>query len=105
MVNLDARVELVGEVNLFFHIMATNITTQLLHFCWYHSVMQQFRCQILKDKWDSPVWEGFRESRRCSRDTYPETHITEYTKCTKIDLDARIELVGERNLFYFPPGT
>ena len=24
-------------------------------------------------------WEGFRESRRCSRDTYPESFITEYT--------------------------
>ena len=24
-------------------------------------------------------WEGFRESRRCSRDTYPESYITEYT--------------------------
>ena len=24
-------------------------------------------------------WEEFRESRRCSRDTYPESYITEYT--------------------------
>ena len=24
-------------------------------------------------------WEGCRESRRCSRDTYPETYITKYT--------------------------
>ena len=24
------------------------------------------------------VWEGFRESRTCSRDTYPESYITEY---------------------------
>jgi hypothetical protein len=23
--------------------------------------------------------EGFRENRRCSRDTYPESYITEYT--------------------------
>ena len=23
------------------------------------------------------LWEGFRESRRCSRDTYPESYITE----------------------------
>ena len=22
-------------------------------------------------------WEGFREGRRCSRDTYPESYITE----------------------------
>ena len=24
-------------------------------------------------------WEGFREGRRCSRATYPESSITEYT--------------------------
>ena len=24
------------------------------------------------------LWEGFRESGRCSRDTYPESYITEY---------------------------
>ena len=24
------------------------------------------------------LWEGFRESRRCSRDTYPESYITKY---------------------------
>ena len=27
---------------------------------------------------DLSVWEGFRESRRCSRDTYPDSYITEY---------------------------
>ena len=26
-----------------------------------------------------PVWEGCRESRRCSRDTYPESYITKFT--------------------------
>jgi len=26
-----------------------------------------------------PLWEGYRESRRCSRDTYPESYITQYT--------------------------
>ena len=25
------------------------------------------------------LWEGFRESTRCSRDTYPESNIIEYT--------------------------
>ena len=25
------------------------------------------------------AWEGFGESRRCSRDTYPESYITEYS--------------------------
>ena len=24
-------------------------------------------------------WEGFRESIRCSRDTYPESYITKHT--------------------------
>ena len=27
----------------------------------------------------STDWEGYHESRRCSRDTYPESYITEYT--------------------------
>jgi len=26
-----------------------------------------------------PLWEGYHESRRCSRDTYPESYITKYT--------------------------
>ena len=26
-----------------------------------------------------PLWEGCRESRRCSRDTYPESYIIKYT--------------------------
>ena len=25
------------------------------------------------------LWEGYHESRRCSRDTYPESYITKYT--------------------------
>jgi len=24
------------------------------------------------------LWEGYHESRRCSRDTYPESYITKY---------------------------
>ena len=28
---------------------------------------------------DSWLWKGYRESRRCSRDTYPESCITKYT--------------------------
>ena len=28
---------------------------------------------------DSGLWEGCRESRRCSRDTCPESYITKYT--------------------------
>ena len=26
-----------------------------------------------------PFWEGYRESRWCSRDTFPESYITKYT--------------------------
>jgi len=43
-------------------------------------------CVILDDRlrvgWlngFSFLWEGYRESRRCSRDTYPESCITNYT--------------------------
>ena len=25
------------------------------------------------------LWEGYHESRRCSRDTYPESYILKYT--------------------------
>ena len=28
---------------------------------------------------DSRVWEGYRENRRCSRGTYPESYTTKYT--------------------------
>ena len=31
----------------------------------------------------STVWEGYRESRRCSRDTYPESYITKYASKRK----------------------
>ena len=31
-----------------------------------------------------PLWEGYRESRRCSRDTYPESYITKYTSVRRI---------------------
>ena len=29
--------------------------------------------------WVGWLWEGCRESRRCSRDAYPESYITKYT--------------------------
>ena len=31
-----------------------------------------------------PLWEGYRESRRCSRDTYPESYITKYTSIRRL---------------------
>ena len=30
----------------------------------------------LRVGWLNGFWEGYRESRRCSRDTYPESYIT-----------------------------
>ena len=33
----------------------------------------------LRVGWLNGFWERHRDSRRCSRDTYPESHITEYT--------------------------
>jgi hypothetical protein len=32
---------------------------------------------------ESPLWEGYHESRRCSRNTHPESYSTKYTssKC------------------------
>ena len=29
-------------------------------------------------------WEGCRESRRCSRDTYPESYTTKYTSIRRL---------------------
>jgi len=31
------------------------------------------------------LWEGCRESRRCSRDTYPESYITKYTSIRRLN--------------------
>jgi len=31
-----------------------------------------------------PLWEGYRESRICSRDTYPESYIPKYTSIRRI---------------------
>ena len=30
------------------------------------------------------LWEGSHESRRCSRDTYPESYITKYTSIRRL---------------------
>ena len=29
-------------------------------------------------------WEGYHESRRCSRETYPESYITNYTSIRRL---------------------
>jgi len=33
------------------------------------------------------LWEGCRESRSCSRDTYPESYITKYTRIRRITFE------------------
>ena len=30
------------------------------------------------------IWEGYRESRRCLSDTYPESYITKYTSIRRL---------------------
>jgi len=44
-----------------------------------HAPPLQHRDVILRVGWVRPLWEGYHESRRCSRDTYPESYITKYT--------------------------
>ena len=41
--------------------------------CYPQVMNQSFTCVVDR------LWEGCRESRRCSRDTYPESYITKYT--------------------------
>ena len=42
-------------------------------------------------------WEGYRESRRRSRDTYPESYITWYTSITKtVVLGFTVQVMGLR---------
>jgi len=35
-------------------------------------------------------WEGYHESRRCSRDTYPESDITKYTSIRRLRFRFRV---------------
>ena len=41
------------------------------------------------------LWEGCRESRRCSRDTYPESYIAKYTSIRREN--------GTRHSAFAPP--
>ena len=45
-------------------------------------LLQQLRTFVM-DPLEGPLWEGYHESRRCSRNTYPESYSTKYTssKC------------------------
>ena len=39
-----------------------------------------------------PLWKGYHESTKCSRNTYPESHITKYTSIRRLGLgDLEIE--------------
>ena len=49
----------------------------VLFFC----CQQAITCDRLRIGWlNGPLCEEFRESRRCSRDTYPESNITKYIR-------------------------
>jgi len=39
----------------------------------------------LRAGWLNEFWEGCRESRRCSRDTYPDSYITKYTSIRRVN--------------------
>ena len=38
----------------------------------------------LRVGWLNGFWEGYRETRRCSRDTYAESYITKYTSIRRL---------------------
>ena len=42
--------------------------------------------------------KGYYESRRCSRDTYPEPHITKYTCVRRLVVDELVRLRWEPQL-------
>ena len=41
-------------------------------------------------------WEGCRENRRCSRDAYPESHITKHTRIQRLKRLAKKGLTAKR---------
>ena len=48
--------------------------------------------------WLGPFFEGYRESRRCSRDTYPELFVTQYTSIRRESLSQTADEVLEMAL-------
>jgi hypothetical protein len=38
-------------------------------------------------KWGDRLWEGFRESRRCSRHTYLESYITDHIIIYEVEIN------------------
>ena len=48
-----------------------------------------------------PLLEGYHESRRCSKDTYPESYITKYTSIRRLDQDSVQLLQYKQHLHVF----
>ena len=53
------------------------------------------------DRLSAGLWEGCRESRRCSRDTYPESYITEFT-CIRRKISFLLACLGSPGQFSRP---
>ena len=50
------------------------------------------------------LWEGIRKSRRCSRDTYPESYITKNTRSQRESADPPSVRDAARHFpFFWPP--
>ena len=46
------------------------------------------------------VWEGYHKSKRCSRDTYPESYVIKYTSIRRLKIAwkrAQARQTGETN--------
>ena len=54
------------------------------HLCADLHYTVQFTICLYTEKFAMIVWEGCRESRRCSRDTYPESYIAKYTSIQRL---------------------
>ena len=59
--------------------------TSLEYFCWhvFYPNIALPTINISQNKFID-VWEGFHESRRCSRDTYPASYVTKYTSIRRL---------------------
>ena len=75
------RVQSFGfRVDFFSVIHITNSLVLVRNICVAMIMATQSSSERGTDKTvKARSWEGFRESRRCSRDTYPESYITECT--------------------------
>ena len=69
-------VQVIGE-QMCRKFRCAKTTTLLLWRCTWSFILTHRVCVSVDIL--GPLWEGFRESRKCSRDTYPESYITQYT--------------------------